>query len=191
MALNAGTVYASLELDCSKYFDGFRNAQKKMEGFSANLKNMGDRVKDLGKSMSDMGQQLTTKLTLPIVGIGAAVIKLSSDMTENMNKVNVVFKDNAKTVEDWSKTTLKNYGIASVTSLDMASNFGDMAVSMGLTTDKAADMSMKLVGLAGDLSSFKNIGIDQAQTALKGIFTGEGESLTNLGVVMQESTLKA
>jgi hypothetical protein len=46
------------------------------------------------------------------------------------------------------------------------------------------------VGLAGDLSSFKNIGIEQAQTALAGIFTGETESLKKLGIVMTEAALQ-
>ena len=64
----------------------------------------------------------------------------------------------------------------------MASTFGDMATSMGLSTEQAAQMSTTLVGLAGDLASFKNIGIDQAQTALAGIFTGETESLEAAGV---------
>lgn len=61
---------------------------------------------------------------------------------------------------------------------------------MGLTTKKAADMSMSLVGLAGDLASFKNIGIEEAQSALKGIFTGETESLKNLGIVMTQTNLE-
>jgi hypothetical protein len=46
---------------------------------------------------------------------------------------------------------------------------------MGLTTE-AAKMSTSLVGLAGDLASFKNISIDIAN-AISAIFTGETESL--------------
>ena len=38
--------------------------------------------------------------------------------------------------------------------------------------------------------SFKNIDIDQAMTALNGVFTGETESLKTLGVVMTETNLK-
>ena len=59
----------------------------------------------------------------------------------------------------------------------MAALFGDMGTSMGLTQKQAAGMSTSLVGLAGDLASFKNIRIDVAQTALASIFTGETESL--------------
>jgi hypothetical protein len=73
----------------------------------------------------------------------------------------------------------------------MAALFGDMATSMGLPTDKAAEMSKSMVGLAGDLASFKNVGIDQAMTALNGVFTGETESLKMLGIVMTEANLAA
>jgi len=51
--------------------------------------------------------------------------------------------------------------------------------------------SKSIVGLAGDLASFKNISIDIANTALTGIFTGETESIKKLGIVMTETNLEA
>ena len=66
-----------------------------------------------------------------------------------------------------------------------------MATSMGFSREEAAEMSKTLVALAGDLASFKNIGIEQAQTALNAIFTGETESLKSLGVVMTQTNLEA
>jgi len=62
---------------------------------------------------------------------------------------------------------------------------------MGLNQSAASDMSTSLVGLAGDLASFKNIGIDQATTALAGVFTGETESLKRLGIVMTQTNLES
>ena len=72
----------------------------------------------------------------------------------------------------------------------MAAMFGDMGTSMGLTTVQAAKMSTSMVGLAGDLASFKNIKIEEATTALAAVFTGETESLKRLGIVMTEANLK-
>jgi hypothetical protein len=72
----------------------------------------------------------------------------------------------------------------------MAAMFGDMGTSMGLTTQAAAAMSTSMVGLAGDLASFKNIQIEEATTALAAVFTGETESLKRLGIVMTEANLK-
>lgn len=131
-----------------------------------------------------------TPVTLAIAGAGAAAIEMSSDYSESLNKVEVAFKNNAKEVENWSKTTLDKFGIAGGTALDMAATFGDMGTSMGFTTGEASKMGMELVGRAGDLASFKNISIEVAKTALNGVYSGETESLKQLGVVMTQANLQ-
>lgn len=154
------------------------------------LQSSSKKLKKLGSELKSVGTTLTAGITAPVLAVGAASFKLASDLNESMNKVDVAFKGNASEVEKWSKTTLKSYGIAQGTALDMAANFGDMGTSMGLSTDQAAKMSMSMTGLAGDLASFKNISIDQAQTALTGVFTGETESLKQLGIVMTQANLQ-
>jgi len=148
------------------------------------------KLKNAGNSITSAGQGLSLTLTAPIVAAGGAAVKLASDTNEALNKVEVAFKDNAQGIKDWSDTTLERFGIAKGTALDMASTYGDMATSMGLNTEQAEVMSKTLVGLAGDLSSFKNIKIDIADTALKSVFTGETESLKQLGIVMTQTNLQ-
>jgi hypothetical protein len=148
------------------------------------------KLKNAGNSITSAGQGLSLTLTAPIVAAGGAAVKLASDTNEALNKVEVAFKDNAQGIKDWSDTTLERFGIAQGTALDMASTYGDMATSMGLNTEQAEVMSKTLVGLAGDLSSFKNIKIDIADTALKSVFTGETESLKQLGIVMTQTNLQ-
>ncbi|SKA89721.1 hypothetical protein SAMN05428976_11350 [Clostridium sp. USBA 49] len=157
---------------------------------SEKAKEVGEKLKSVGDKMSSVGKDLSMKLTAPIVGAGAAAVKFASDLNESINKVDVAFKNNANEVKNWSDTTLTKFGIAKGTALDMAAGFGDMATSMGLNTKQAAEMSTKLVGLAGDLASFKNISIDVANTALTSVFTGETESLKKLGIVMTEANLQ-
>ena len=155
------------------------------------LDSVGSRMRTVGAGMKNLGQTMAMGLTAPIVAAGVASAKLASDLSENMNKVDVAFSKNSGEVKSWSKTTLQSFGISQGSALEMASLFGDMGTAMGQSTSEASKMSTGLVGLAGDLASFKNIGIAQAQDALKGIFTGEGESLKSLGIIMQDSTLKA
>lgn len=155
------------------------------------LKSTESLSKKVSKSLDSFGRNFFSKITLPIAGAGLSAIYFASDMVESLNKIDVAFKSNSALVKKWSDNSLKSFGIAKGTALEMAALFGDMATSMGLTTDAAAKMSTELVGRAGDLASFKNIRIDVAQTALKSIFTGETESLKTLGVVMTEANLKA
>ena len=160
------------------------------KGFDKSMKNAQKKLGRWSRDANRIGNQLTTNLTLPIVALGAGAVKLASDFEESLNKVNVSFGESSKEVEAFAKTTLKSFGIAEGSALEMASLFGDMGTSMGLTQQQASGMSTSLVGLAGDLSSFKNIRLDIAQTALASIFTGETESLKKLGIVMTEANLK-
>ncbi|HDT7378193.1 TPA: peptidoglycan endopeptidase EnpA [Enterococcus faecalis] len=125
-----------------------------------------------------------------IAGAGKKAFDYASDTNEALNKVEVAFGDNNKVVEDWSKSTLTNIGLAQGTALDLAATYGDMSTSMGIGTEEAAKMSTSLVDLAGDLASFKNIGIDRVNTALNGVFTGETEALKGLGIVMTQTNLE-
>lgn len=152
------------------------SAEKKLAGFSSKMK--------------DIGSSLSLRLTAPLALAGGAAIKLASDFEESLNKVNVAFKDSSKDVQAFAKTTLKSFGIAEGTALDMAALFGDMSTSMGLSTGQAAKLSTSMVSLAGDLASFKNMNIEEVTTALNGVFTGETESLKRLGIVMTEVNLK-
>ena len=160
------------------------------KGFDKSMKNAQKKLGRWSRDANRIGNQLTTNLTLPIVALGAGAVKLASDFEESLNKVNVSFGESSKEVQAFAKTTLKSFGIAEGSALEMASLFGDMGTSMGLTQQQASGMSTSLVGLAGDLSSFKNIRLDIAQTALASIFTGETESLKKLGIVMTEANLK-
>ena len=152
------------------------SAEKKLAGFSSKMK--------------DIGQSLSLRLTAPLALAGGAAIKLASNFEESLNKVNVAFKDSSKDVQAFAKTTLKSFGIAEGTALDMSAQFGDMATSMGISTGQAAKLSTSMVGLAGDLSSLKNVNIEEVTTALNGVFTGETESLKRLGTVMTDVNLK-
>jgi hypothetical protein len=159
-------------------------------GLNQALNKADAQLKQFGKRAKDIGKTLTTRLTLPIGAAGFAAIKMASDVEESLNKVDVAFGESSKEVKDFAKNTLESFGIAEGSALDMAALFGDMSTAMGISRSDAADLSTSLVGLAGDLASFKNINIEEVTTALSGVFTGETESLKRLGVVMTETNLK-
>lgn len=146
---------------------------------------------DAGKTLSDIGGKLTKSLTLPIVATGTACVKLASDLTETLGKTEVVFGEMSDAVISWSENAVENMGLAQETALNMASTYGDLGTSMGLTTAEAANMSMNMVQLAADMASFKNISVERANVALQAIYTGETESLKAMGIVMTEANLEA
>jgi len=171
------SLYVDIDAYTSKFNAKLEGALGKLDGFAQSA----DRI----------GGRLTMGVTAPLLAIAGAMIKTSSSLEESLNKVDVAFKDSSDQIKAFGDTSLRQFGISRGSALDMAALYGDMATSMGISTDAAADMSTNLVGLAGDLSSFKNIQLEVANTALKSIFTGETESLKALGIVMTEANLAA
>lgn len=194
--------------DVGNQFDKSKNSASVFAQSSAtSLKVVGKAAKGVQTSIGHIGTVATkasdvawnafTKIRngamiagAAIAGAGKKAFDYASDTNEALNKVEVAFGDNNKVVEDWSKSTLTNIGLAQGTALDLAATYGDMSTSMGIGTEEAAKMSTSLVDLAGDLASFKNIGIDRVNTALNGVFTGETEALKGLGIVMTQTNLE-
>ena len=167
----------------------FSEMSKSIGETSEKLKSFGDKMSELGGKVRGVGIGLTAGLTTPIVMAGKKMFEAASDYQENLNKVDVAFKNNSKQVKTWANNATKQFGLSKNAALEMTSLFGDMGTSMGLSTGESAKMSTSLAGLAGDLSSFKNIPVEEAMTALNGVFTGETESLKRLGIVMTEANL--
>lgn len=177
------------------------NARRQMEEYGKSIDevtkkmktaNWDDISKDLdkiGKASTNAGKKMSI-FTAGAVAGGLKVTDMASDLEETMSKTEVVFDKSAKTVIDWSESSIESMGLAQQTALDMVSTYGDMGTSMEIPTERAAEMGMELTKRAADLASFKNIKIDVANTALNAVYTGETESLKKLGVVMTQANLE-
>ena len=196
--MRAETLVARNEAEQIKLQKALENVTRELEVQQSQWTQYGEKAEAAGKKISNVGDKitnvgktLTAAITAPLIAAGAASFKFASDMEESINKVEVAFQNSSDIVKEFAQSSLTSFGISEGEALDAAATFGDMATSMGLSTEAAAEMATSLVGLSGDLASFKNIGIEEANTALKGIFTGETESLKTLGIVMTETQLAA
>ena len=185
------TLSAKITGDSSGFEKAFSTAQKAADNFEAKMKNMSSKLQDTGGSISSFGAKWSLGISTPLTIAGKSMVTAASDYEENLNKIDVAFGKSSDTVKAWAENATKQFGLSKNQALESTALFGDMATSMGLAQSDAADMSMSLAGLAGDLASFKNIGIDQAMTALSSVFTGETESLKQLGIVMTQTNLDA
>ena len=169
-------------------------AQKQESAISrvmAKLDSASGKLQKIGGKILGFGAKWSLGISTPLTLAGKNMVTAASDYEENLNKIDVAFGKSSDTVTAWAENATKQFGLSKNQALESTALFGDMATSMGLAQSDAADMSMSLAGLAGDLASFKNIGIDQAMTALSSVFTGETESLKQLGIVMTQTNLDA
>lgn len=126
-----------------------------------------------------------------LVDFGAQAIKLGSDLNEVQNVVDVAFPRMSKQVDDFAKQAMYTSGLSETMAKRYTGTFGAMTKAFGFNEQKAYEMSTALTSLAGDVASFYNISQDEAYTKLKSVFTGETETLKDLGVVMTQSALDA
>lgn len=126
-----------------------------------------------------------------IVDFGKQCVELGSDLAEVQNVVDTVFPSMRTQVDKFAKSAANSFGLSETMAKKFTGTFGAMAKSFGFSEQAAYDMGSTLTGLAGDIASFYNISQDEAYTKLKSVFTGETESLKDLGVVMTQSALDA
>jgi hypothetical protein len=115
---------------------------------------------------------------------------MASDLEESQSKVNTVFGDSAKVVNDFAKRSAVSFGITRQAALEAAGTFGNLIQAFGIGKGQAAEMSTTLLGLAADLASFNNTPIEQAIEALRSGLSGEAEPLKRFGIAINDVRLK-
>lgn len=124
-----------------------------------------------------------------IVDFGKKCLELGSDLAEVQNVVDVTFPNMTAQVDEFAKSAAQSFGLSETMAKRYTGTFGAMAKAFGFTEKQAYEMGTTLTGLAGDVASFYNLSQDEAYTKIKSVFTGETESLKDLGVVMTQTAL--
>lgn len=126
-----------------------------------------------------------------VVSFGKECLQLGSDLAEVQNVVDVTFPHMTAQVDEFAKSAASSFGLSETMAKQYTGTFGAMAKAFGFSESAAYDMGTSLTGLAGDVASFYNLSQDEAYTKLKSVFTGETETLKDLGVVMTQNALDA
>lgn len=117
-------------------------------------------------------------------------IEISSSLTEVENVVRTTFGNYEKLIQDFSKTSIQDFGMSELTAKQVASRFQAMGTAMGFSQGKMADMSLQLTKLTADMASFYDMEQSDVARNLQAVFTGETEPLRKYGLDLTQATLK-
>lgn len=177
-----------------------RNSKSSSEKVKKSIRGIGSQAKEtsgeltgaLGPALKKIGFALGAAFSVKkLIDFGADCLRLGSDLQEVQNVVDVTFPQMSKQVDNFAKNAAASFGLSETMAKKFAGTSGAMAKSFGFSEQAAYEMATTLTGLAGDVASFYNISQDEAYTKLKSVFTGETETLNDLGVVMTQSALDA
>lgn len=107
VGINAGTIFAYLELDTSKFTSGFKSAINELKVFSDKSATAQQKLNGLGSVFQSTGSLLTKSVTLPLAGVGTASVKLASDFEARMSEVKAISGATAKDFENLKKKAIE------------------------------------------------------------------------------------
>lgn len=171
-----GSIIIDTKLDTSGIDNGVSRIKQ-------SFNSLGSAVKKIGLLIG--GAFAVGKL----VQFGKECVALGSDLAEVQNVVDVTFTTMSDKVNEFAKNAMVSAGLSETMAKRYVGTFGAMSKSFGFSEAQAYDMSTALTQLTGDVASFYNISQDLAYIKLKSVFTGETETLKDLGVVMTQSAL--
>jgi len=126
-----------------------------------------------------------------LVSVLKSGVSEASNLHEQVNKVNVVFKESAGVVKQWSEGSARSMLLARGEALQYAATFGNMLVPMGFARDRAAQMSTRIVQLSADMASFSNAAPTDVLQALQSGLAGMPRPLRQFGVFLDAARIKA
>ena len=176
MAKSDGSVIINTLLDTQGFGKGVKSMKGQMNGLTSAI----------GKLGAAIGLAFGVKA---LVDFGKSAIDLGSDLQEVQNVVDVTFSTMNEAVNEFARNAAQTAGLSETMAKRYTGTFGAMAKAFGFAESEAFDMATSLTQLSGDVASFYNLTQDEAYTKLKSVFTGETESLKDLGVVMTQTAL--
>ncbi len=148
-------------------------------------------LKNVGAKMTDMGKNLSMKVTAPIVAVGAASFKMAADLQDAMGATDQIFAQASDSVKKWADGLDSYYGIAESEALEYANMMGSMLKNIGgLTEEEAAKQAQTLIKLAGDLTAMYGGTTADAVRALTGALKGNNTMLDNYGMAANDAMVK-
>lgn len=150
----------------------------------------GGAEKSAKSAFSGLGSKIGFALGIAAVAsFTKSCLSLGSSLTEVRNVVDTVFPKMNGQVNGFAVNAMNQFGLSETVAKKYMGTLGAMSKSMGFSEQAALSMAEGVTGLSGDVASFYNLSSDEAYTKLKSIWTGETESLKELGVIMTQTNL--
>lgn len=174
--IDIGSAVGYLMLDTSGFKKGFNSALNDLRIFESSTATTNDKLKGLGSAMNSIGSQLSTKVTLPIVGLGVAATKMSADFNQAMSGVKAISGATGSEFEALREKALELGAATAFSSQEVAAGMIEMA--------KAGWSSQQIIdGMGGVLDAAAASG-----ESLATVSTIVADAITSFGLAAADST---
>lgn len=131
------------------------------------------------------------KAASAMVSLVKSSLNAAGELEQNMGGSEAVFKKYADGMQKTAKDAFKNMGLSQSDYLATANKMGALFQGSGFSIKDSADMSAKAMQRAADVASIMGVDLSSAMEAVSGAAKGNFTMMDNLGVAMNDTTLKA
>lgn len=166
-----GSAHGIVEIDFSSVQDGVQTAQGALNSFQSGFE-------QTGRQLRAVGQDMTWRVTAPIVGMGGAALKMAGDFQSGMNQVQALTGATGHTLDALERQA-KELGRTTQFSA------GQAASAMGFLAMAGFEADQILAAMPGTLQLAASANMDLATTAdiVSNILTGYGKDVADLAHV--------
>lgn len=171
-----------------KASDTIKNVAGETAKLDDNVKKSSFSFQDFGKNLTSLGKDLSLKLTAPIVGVSAALVKMESDfgqfqsiqrsLQDRFNELGLTTEEFTKKVNAAAKGTLSDFRIMSDASLALSLIGKEAIGENGENFEKMAVIAKKAARTTGQSVEF------MMESIIKGIGRNSTMWLDNTGIVI-------
>ena len=172
------------------------------------LNDTNDEMKNLGKSTDDTGGKfekfggvlkgvgvavgaVAVAAGVAAAKMGAEVVKQFGELEQNLGGSEAVFGEYAASIQKSGEEAYKNLGVSQSDYLATANKMGALFQGSGVDQQKSLELTEKAMQRAADMASVMGIDMNMAMESVAGAAKGNYTMMDNLGVAMNETTLKA
>lgn len=182
-AFRVGAVKSILQLNISEFRQGMQEAAREVGNFKRTGESLKASMMEIGKTAGLVGGSITAAFGL--------MVRNAARAEESANLFKESMGSMADATREWSYELSSAIGVSSAAIRDVTGNFNVVIANMGFTQEAAAGLSKEFTKLAFDMSSFYNIGHEEALAKLRSGILGESEPLKQLGIVLSETAVQA
>lgn len=175
MSVNVGQAVGYLMLDTSNFTSGFKSALSDLRTFQDSSSTTKDKLASLSSAMGQTGKSMTKFVTLPLAGVGAAMVKTTADFEAGMSQVQAISGATGEDLKALSDKAKEMGAVTKFSATESAEALKYMAMA-GWDTQKMLD------GLPGVMNLAAASGEDLG--TVSDIVT---DSLTALGMKAEEA----
>lgn len=165
--------------------DKITKSMSKLDKSGNSIDNIATKLQKLGKSI------LSIAVISKIGNLISGAISEMNNYIEANNLFSVSMGSFYEEAYDWSNKVNDKLGIDPAEFMKAEGTFMAMARGLGITEEQAYKLSKGMTELSYDLSSFRNIPIEEALTKMKSALAGEIEPLRGVGISITQATLQA